>query len=185
MRLNGLAGESVRSNPVLLFASFAALIFAGCATNPPGALSGPSAPAHSSPSAVRDSAPIATPHPGKKRPPPTTEELIKLKAYEVKESAFSDFGMSVKTNFEVIGGGDIEWMLISAVAPGSSAARMNLGAGDRILAIDGRQVTELNRDAMLERLFQRKKGETSRLLVLGRRDALPRFVILSASRPEG
>jgi hypothetical protein len=168
-----------------LFAAVVAAI-AGCATGPASGDTAPvSSVASSSPApSARGSSPTAARPPSPKRTAPATEDLIKLKAYEVKESAFSDFGMSVKTNFEVIGGADVEWMLVSAVAPGSSAARMNLSAGDRILAIDGRQVTELSRDAMLERLFQRKPGDTSRLLVLGRKDALPRFVTLSATRPD-
>ena len=108
----------------------------------------------------------------------------KLAAYEVRESAFSDFGMSVKTNFEVKLGGGIEWMVVTGVEPGSSASRVGVALGDRILAIDGRKSTEMDRDAMHERLFQRKKGERSRLLVLGQREALPRFIVLVANRPE-
>jgi hypothetical protein len=108
-----------------------------------------------------------------------------LAAFEVKESAFSDFGMSLKTNFEVKWGGDIQWMEVTAIDAHSSAARMKLGVGDRILAIDGRLITELHRDAMLERFFQRKKGESSRMLVHSPRDALPRFVTLIANRPGG
>jgi predicted metalloprotease with PDZ domain len=114
----------------------------------------------------------------KVQPIPTT-----LQAYEVKESAFSDFGMSVRTNFEVKWGGTVEWMLVTAVEADSSASRRGIVAGDRIMAIDGRLVTALDRDAMLDLLFQRKKGDTSRLLVFGQKDAFPRFVTLAASRP--
>ncbi len=106
-----------------------------------------------------------------------------MSAYEVRESALSDFGMSVKTNFGVKWGGDVEWMLVTAVAVASSAAQAGLAPGDRLLAIDGRLIAEMNRDAMLEALFHRKKGETVRVLVLGRGQALPRFVTLTASRP--
>ncbi len=113
-----------------------------------------------------------------------TPAPAKLAAYEVRESAFSDFGMSVKTNFEVKWGGGIEWMLVTGVDPGSSASRTGITLGDRILAIDGRQIKDMDRDTMLDRLFQRKKGERSRLLVLGQREALPRFVVLVANRPE-
>jgi C-terminal processing protease CtpA/Prc len=74
-------------------------------------------------------------------------------------------------------------MLVTAVAAGSSAAQAALAPGDRILAVDGRLVGEMNRDAMLEVLFRRKKGESSRLLLLGRGQALPRFVTLVANRP--
>lgn len=106
-----------------------------------------------------------------------------LEAYEVRESAFSDFGMSVRTNLEVKWGGGVAWMLVSAVEPGSSAARRGIVAGDRILAIDGRAVTELGRDAMLDVLFHRKKGEAARMLVLAQGEALPRFLTLVASPP--
>ena len=102
----------------------------------------------------------------------------------MRESAFSDFGMSVRTNLEVKGGGRIEWMVVTRVAADSSAARRGIAPGDQILAIDGRKITEMDRDAMLEALFQRKKGDRSRLLLLGHREALPRFLDLVANRPE-
>ncbi len=106
-----------------------------------------------------------------------------LKAYQVKESAISDFGMSVKTNVEVQWGGKIEWMTVNAVAPGSSADRVGLKPNDRIMAIDGQLVVGMEKDAMLGLFFQRRKGDTSRLLVMGHRQAMPRFVTLVASRP--
>jgi C-terminal processing protease CtpA/Prc len=101
----------------------------------------------------------------------------------VKESAFSDFGMSVKTNLEVKFGADVEWMFVIGVNAGSSAAKANLSVGDRIMAIDGRLVTELDRDAMLAALFQRKKGDRVQFLLLGLKQPLPRFVTLVANRP--
>lgn len=110
-------------------------------------------------------------------------EPVRLEAYHVKESAISDFGMSVKTNFEVQWGGKIEWMTVNAIAGGSSAERAGLKPGDRIMAIDGQLVVGMERDVMLGLFFQRRKGEASRLLVLSHREALPRFVILVASRP--
>jgi C-terminal processing protease CtpA/Prc len=106
-----------------------------------------------------------------------------MAAYEVRESAFTDFGMSVRTNFEVKWGGDIEWMRVSAVAAGSSAARQGLVPGDRIMAIDGEPVTKLGRDSMIEKLFLRETGDRVEILVLGPAKALPRFVILTANRP--
>lgn len=109
-------------------------------------------------------------------------DLLKLPAHEVRESAFCDFGMSVKTNLEVKWGGDVEWMLVIGVDAGSSAAKLDLKVGDRILAIDGKLVSELSRDAMLAALFQRKKGDRVQFLVLGFRQALPRFVTLTANR---
>ena len=92
--------------------------------------------------------------------------------------------MSVKTNFEVKWGGNVEWMLVTGIAPGSSAAAARLAFGDRILAIDGRLIKEFDRDAMLGALFARKKGDIVRLLVLGQREAMPRFVSLVANRPD-
>ena len=75
-------------------------------------------------------------------------------------------------------------MLVSAVEPGSSASRGGIVAGDRILAIDGQMIKEMGRDTMLALFFQRKNRDLSRLLVLGRHEALPHFVTLVASRPE-
>ncbi len=106
---------------------------------------------------------------------------VTLAAFEVKEAAFSDFGMSVKTNLEVQWGGAIEWMQVSAVATASSAAKAGLVAGDRILAIDGRTIGEMHRDGMLGALFGREKGEASRMLVLSRNEGLPRFIRLVAN----
>lgn len=106
----------------------------------------------------------------------------KMEAYEVRASAFSDFGMSVKTNFAVQWGGQVEWMLVTGVEPSSSAARAGLAAGDKIMAIDGVAVTAMERDVMLAALFRRKRGERARILILARGEALPRFVQLTASR---
>lgn len=111
------------------------------------------------------------------------ERPLKLQPFHVQEWAFSDFGLSVKTNFEVVTGGNVQWMEVSALEPGSAAALRGLARGDRILAIDAAPVTELSRGAMLEKLFQRKKGEQVRLLVMGSGDPLPRFVMLVAGRP--
>lgn len=121
--------------------------------------------------------------PGAVAVPGSGEIAIPFNAYEVRESAFSDFGMSLKTNLEVRLSGAIQWMVVSAVDEGSSAARMEIRTGDRIMAIDGRLITEIDRDTMLELFFQRKKGQSSRLLVLGPKEALPRFVTLVASPP--
>ncbi len=108
---------------------------------------------------------------------------LTLPAYEVRESAFSDFGMSVRTNYQVQWGGSLEWMEVIAVEPGSSAAQQNLSWGDRIIAIDGQPVTELQRDSMLATLFERKAGDRVDVLVLRAAQALPRFVTLTARRP--
>jgi predicted metalloprotease with PDZ domain len=169
----------MKFNPAIT--ALATVVIAGCTTAPRTIrpASAVDTPAATAPNAAPSRAAGRGDAPDLNVPSiPTT-----LEAYEVKESAFSDFGMSVKTNFDVKWGGTVEWMLVTAVAAGSSAARMGIVAGDRIMAIDGRRVTDLDRDAMLDLLFQRKKGDTSRLLVFGQKDAFPRFVILAASRP--
>jgi S1-C subfamily serine protease len=169
----------MKRNPTLI--ALTAAVITGCATAPRTIL--PASAVDQRPSAAQESSPSRAA--GRSEAPdlsvPSTPTT--LQAYEVRESAFSDFGMSVKTNFDVKWGGTVEWMLVTAVAAGSSAARTGIVAGDRIMAIDGRRVTELDRDAMLDLLFQRKKGDTSRLLVFGQKDAFPRFVTLAASRP--
>ena len=153
----------------------------GCATREPSALGKPATPEdHNVAASQRPLEPNGAS--GKGRKTESQAEPLKLAAYEVRELAFCDFGMSVKTNFEVKWGGRIEWMQVSGVDAGSSAARLNLRVGDKILAIDGRLISELDRDAMLEALFQRKKGDRSQFLVLGVREALPRFVTLVANR---
>jgi hypothetical protein len=89
----------------------------------------------------------------------------------VRETAFSDFGLPVKTNFDVQRGGHVAWMVVTAIDADSSAARPRLGVGDRILAIDGRQITTFDRDAMLAALPRRSPSETTRLLVPGPNEA--------------
>lgn len=112
----------------------------------------------------------------------TSGETVRLPVYRVQEGAFSDFGMSVKTNFEVASGGPVQWMEVSGLEPGGSAAVRGLAVGDRILALGGVEVTTLSKAAMLEALFQRKKGEPMRVLVMAARDAFPRFIVLVAGR---
>ena len=109
-------------------------------------------------------------------------EPVRMGAVRVQEWAFSDFGMSVKTNFGVASGENVQWMEVSALEPGGSAVARGLAPGDRILAIERVPVTELNKSAMLAVLFQRKKGEQVRVLVMARGDPLPRFVVLVAGR---
>jgi C-terminal processing protease CtpA/Prc len=106
-----------------------------------------------------------------------------LPSFAVNDSALSDFGMSVQTNAEVSWAGPVEWMRISAVAPGSAAARADLLPGDRILAIDGILITKLEKTQMLDLLFHRRPGASSRMLILGQHGPLPRFVTLVARRP--
>ncbi len=110
-------------------------------------------------------------------------EPVALRAYEVRELAFIDFGMPVKINFEVQWGGRIEWMSVGAVVGLSAADLAGLALGDRIMVIVGQLAMGMERDVMLGLFFQRKKGERSRLLVLGRRQAMPGFVNLIANRP--
>src|SRR5581483_10508364 len=89
-----------------------------------------------------------------------------LPAFEVREAAFTDFGMSVRTNLSVKWGEPVAWMRVGAVQPLSSAAAARLGAGDRILALDGHLVTGLGRAAMLAALFERHRGDRLQALVL-------------------
>jgi membrane-associated protease RseP (regulator of RpoE activity) len=110
-------------------------------------------------------------------------EPIALPGYEVREAVFTDFGLSVRTNPEVKFGAAITWMQISAVLPGSAAAQLGLLPGDSILALDGRPITEFDRDAMLAILFLRKQGDRVDLLILGEHGGMPRFIALNALRP--
>lgn len=106
-----------------------------------------------------------------------------LPAFKVQEWAFADFGLSVKTNFEVAVGERVQWMEVSSTEPDSSARKAGLLPGERILAINARQVTGLTKSGLEELLFLRKAGEQVRLLVLGPGHGLPRFVSLVAARP--
>jgi C-terminal processing protease CtpA/Prc len=95
--------------------------------------------------------------------------------------AAGDFGMSITTNFEVGQGGKTEWVLVDDVLDGSSAARVGIRAGDRIMAIDGQVVTEMDGDELCALLFERQEGESIRLLVLRSQRAVLDFVTLVAS----
>jgi predicted metalloprotease with PDZ domain len=118
-----------------------------------------------------------------RKPVKAPGEPFELPAYAVRESAFTDFGMSVKTNLAVKWGDGVEWMEVSGVVRESSAAKQHLQAGDRILAIDGQLITKFGRDSMLDALFQRKAGDRVELLVMSAGQALPRYVTLTAERP--
>ena len=106
-----------------------------------------------------------------------------LPVFKVQEWAFADFGLSVKTNFEVAVGEHVQWMEVTSTEPNSSARNAGLLPGERILAINSQQVTGLTKSGLEEYLFRRKTGEQVRLLVLGPRHGLPRFVSLVAARP--
>lgn len=108
---------------------------------------------------------------------------MSVPGHEGRAYALCDFGMSVRTNFEVSRNGEVEWMRISGVDRGSSAAEANLRPGDRILAIGGRPLKEFGRDAMLEIIFYGKNGVRMKFLVLGAGDALAQFVTLTSRRP--
>ncbi len=109
--------------------------------------------------------------------------VVTLPAFHAHEWAISDFGMSVKTNFEVAHGGSVEWIEISAIEPRGPAKSAGLAVGDRILAIDRELVTKLGREGLLDALFKRKSGDHIRILITNRREALPRFVEVVARRP--
>lgn len=157
---------------------------AGCQTPVPAARAGtaPPEPQSSSepaaPSTTATSPAVSTP-----ASRPATADAIRLAAVKVNEWPLSDFGMSVKTNFEVAQGENVQWMEVSGVEPDGPAAGARLSIGDRILAIDGTLVTTLTRDGLLDVLFKRKTGDRVRLLVARRNEALPQFVRLAARRP--
>ena len=111
------------------------------------------------------------------------DEATEMPAYEVREAAFTDFGMSVRTNLSVKWGERVEWMKVIAIAPGSSADGQGLRPADRILALDGKLITEFDRDSMVDALFQRTSGEVVDVLVLRPKQGLPHFIRLVAGRP--
>jgi hypothetical protein len=57
--------------------------------------------------------------------------IVTLEAYDVQASAFSDFGMSLRTNFEVKSYGPIQWMKVGAIDPDSSAEKLGLARPGR------------------------------------------------------
>lgn len=106
-------------------------------------------------------------------------ELYQLPKLTVSKTGFRKLGLSVVTNTEVAVGGDIEWMRVGVVLPGSPAARQGLFTGIEILAIDDVPIARLSREEMLHLLFEREAGERVRLLVYSRQfGPLPRFVTL-------
>ena len=154
----------------------------GCTTPPEPGTDGSAATRPASP----PSAPAPTsakPAAARRVQPRDGDPASALPVYEVRESAFTDFGMSVKTNVEVKWGDAVAWMEVSSVAPDSSAAKKGLRPGDRILALDGELITKFGRDSMLEALFQRKAGERAELLVMNTGQALPHYVTLTAAKP--
>lgn len=106
-------------------------------------------------------------------------ELYQLPKFTVTQTGFRKLGLSVVTNTEVLHGGNIEWMRIGIVLPGSPAAREGLRPGMEILAINKIPVTYLTREKMLHLLFGQESGESVRLLVNSRLfGLLPHFVTL-------
>jgi hypothetical protein len=109
----------------------------------------------------------------------TASDIVELPKFVVTQKAFLDFGLSVVTNAEVQRGGKIKWVRVGVVIPGSLADQNNLMPWDQILAIDRVMVTELDREAMLQLLFEKSAGERLTLLVMSRRNGLlPVFVTL-------
>jgi PDZ domain len=111
------------------------------------------------------------------------ERAIPLPKFEVHEKGFTDFGISIVTNFGVVQGKAIEWIRVGTVSPGSSAASLGLETDDEILAIDGRLLSKMTRGEMLHVFFERESGDELKLLVMGTKMALPRFVVLKAQPP--
>jgi hypothetical protein len=95
------------------------------------------------------------------------EETVQLPRFEVRERGISDFGMSIVTNPEVANGGKISWMIVGYIVPGSAAAQAGLKPGEKIIAIDGADLSALSKDAMLRTFFQREIGDRVRLSLGG------------------
>ena len=116
---------------------------------------------------------------------PSKDDVVHLPRFEVREGGakFTDFGMSVVTNFGVVFGGKIAWMRVGTVVPGSSAALLGLHPDDEIFAIDEVKLADLSRRQMLETFFHRKRGDRIKLLVRDHRTRHLRLVELSANDP--
>jgi len=109
----------------------------------------------------------------------TEGDIVELPKFVVTQKAFLNFGLSVVTNAEVKQGGKIEWVRVGLIIPGSLADQINLMPWDQILAIDRVMVTELDRETLLQLLFQKSAGERLTLLIMSRRNGLlPIFVTL-------
>jgi membrane-associated protease RseP (regulator of RpoE activity) len=163
------------------------VVLAGCASvhQPPSSTSrSTSQPIPLKPTSSSTPIVVKPVEPAARTANPVTEPAEELATFEVRDSAISDFGMSLRTNLEVKWGDFVTWMRVTAIDPGSSADAAGLHPGDRILAIDGTEITKLDRDAMLAALFYRKKGDRIRVLTLGVGQPLPRFVTLRANRPD-
>lgn len=103
-----------------------------------------------------------------------------LSPFFVRETRISDFGLSIVTNFGVVWGGQIKWMKVGEVMPGTAAALASLHPGDEIFMIDGQPRSGMSRDTMLKIFFQRQSGELVSLEVRDVRTRLLRLVRLRA-----
>jgi membrane-associated protease RseP (regulator of RpoE activity) len=109
------------------------------------------------------------------------ENVILLPPFEVRESGFTNFGISILTNKAVATGGKVEWMIVSAVAPGSAASLAGLSPGDRIYSIDGASVLKFSKAQMLGTFFHKTIGAELRLEVADPRTQARRIVTLTCN----
>jgi predicted metalloprotease with PDZ domain len=113
--------------------------------------------------------------------PKQEETVILLPPFEVRESGFTNFGISILTNKAVATGGKVEWMIVSAVAPGSGASLAGLSPGDRIYSIDGESVVKFSKAQMLSTFFHKTIGTELRLEVADPRTQARRIVTLTCN----
>jgi membrane-associated protease RseP (regulator of RpoE activity) len=111
----------------------------------------------------------------------TEETVILLPPFEVRESGFTNFGISILTNKAVATGGKVEWMIVSAVAPGSGASLAGLSPGDRIYSIDSESVVKFSKAQMLSIFFHKTIGAELRLEVADPRTQARRIVTLTCN----
>jgi len=114
-------------------------------------------------------------------PPPDGSRVEHLAPFVVKETKVSDFGMSIVTNFGVIWGGEIKWMRVGKVVPGSAAALAHLNPDDEIAMIDAQPRSGMSRGTMLAIFFRRKIGDTVSLELRDSQTHRLRLVVLKVN----
>jgi carboxyl-terminal processing protease len=76
------------------------------------------------------------------------------------------------------------WIEISAVLPGTPAAKLGLEAGDQILSVNGQDAALMLSQAEVEGLLAGPEGETIELAVQRRREPAPAALKITLGRPE-
>ncbi|MES2696389.1 MAG: hypothetical protein V4773_23165 [Verrucomicrobiota bacterium] len=111
-----------------------------------------------------------------------TPGAIQMTPVRVAENRFSKFGISVATDNEAPREGRIRWIRIVAVDKDLERT-LDISVGQRILAIDGVEVTKLTRFEVFRMITEKPGGAQIRLLVLSPSSGLPRFVTLKDMPP--